>query len=140
MKNKIFLCVLGALVWAGSVYAQQETESPQSTSSLSNGTLQISKVCLPDSILFTVAPGKEIDYVAVYLIGEGKELEGDTRVSGSLSIKTVNGKMVYSYTDESQFKTDDFKIPPGFKAERIRFEANGKKMYYNIALSEWEDR
>jgi hypothetical protein len=137
MKNKIFLCVLSVLVWAGSADAQQETASP---SSLSNGTLQIIKVCVPDSVIFTVAPGKEIDYVGVYLTGEGKEFEGSTRVSGNLSIKTVNGKIAYSYTDESRFKTDEFNVPAGFKAKYILFKASGKNMYYNIALSKWEKR
>jgi hypothetical protein len=74
MKNKIFLCVLSALVWVGSAYAQQETKSPQPTSSLSNGTLQI------------------------------------------------------------------IKVSSGFEAKRIRFNVDEKEMYYNIALSKWENK
>jgi hypothetical protein len=140
MKNKIFLCVLGVLVWVGSAYAQQETKSPQPTSSLSNGTLQIIEVCIPDSVVFTAAPGKEVHSLSVYLIGEGKEIEGSMHVSGKLIIQLVDGKMAYVYTDESRFTTDEFKIPSGFKAEYIRFKANGKEMHYNIALSKWENR
>lgn len=137
MKKQIvfltILCVTALLAGNNKVYAQ-------SGNTKSNGTLQIIKVCTPDSVIFTVATGKEIEGVSVSLVGKGQEINGETRMSGAMSLKTINGKMVFFYNDGSRFISSNFKIPAGFKPEQIKFTADGKVMYYNIALSKWEKR
>lgn len=104
----------------------------------SNGTLQIIKICAPDSVVFTLAKGKTIDYVNVHLIGKGQELEGTTYVSGSIHMKMVNGETVFTYNDKSRITTKWTDIPSDFKAEQVRFKTDQNVMYYNITGKRWE--
>lgn len=135
MKKQVVLLVticIAALMTGNCKVCAQEGNSKN------NGTLQIIKLCIPDSVIFTVVPGKEIEYIRVSLIGDGKEINGETYVSGIFNLKTVNGQMIYTYNQKSRLSANSFNIPEGFNAERIKFETDGKEMYYDILKSAWD--
>jgi len=134
MKHVVFTLSLIVLIGVGSA---NTVTFAQGGNNQSNGTLKMIKSHVPDSVIFTVATGKEIDYVKVSLIGGDQTFEGSTYVSGKISLKTVNGKMVYSYGDQTTLTAKDFKAPSNFEPQKIKFETDNKEMYYDLTKSSW---
>ena len=94
---------------------------------------QMIKVSAPDSVVFTMAKEKMTEGVDVYLISGIKSIKGSVYGSGAMSIR--NGKMYM--TDATKITAKEFKVPEGFKAQKIKFETDGKVYYYDIAQKAW---
>jgi hypothetical protein len=105
----------------------------------SNGTLTLLKLDLPDSIIFTMAEGKEVEKVFVELLTDDRSFDADVFIRGIFHVKTsANNGVIYSYTDQTMLIGKNFKLPHGVQPKGIRFSVEGNKMYYNTVLKKWE--
>lgn len=132
MKKKVFiLSVIAMFAMGNQVTAQKQNDS---------GILfKMIKVSVPDSIVFTIAEGKEFSGdLSVSLVSGEKVIKGTTSISGSFKIQNINGRTERIYTDKAQFLTEKFGVPIGFKANKIKFETDKNIFYYDIGKSLWE--
>lgn len=107
---------------------------------ISNGTLEILALNLPDSVIYKPAEGQvfESGTVSEYLVYNTTNiLAKERRVSGTVMLSSENGNTTWKFGDQSRVVAI-FDLPEGFKAQKIKFVVAGKEMYYNIAKSNWE--
>ena len=104
----------------------------------SNGTLEIVAIYAPDFIVVKPAAGKEIKMVEAWFVGDSRSFKASKL--NAISVKVEPGKWATTFTDETEIRLMNFNIPtsPHFEAQKIKFVADGKEMYYHLAKSEWE--
>jgi len=129
--KKVFLSLVFWVMLVFAANCQTQTQSGQTQSA--KQLFRMIKVSVPDSVVFTLSEGKMIEGVSVYLVSGEQSFEGVSSGSGAMHYQ--DGKM---YISDQTVITSKFKTPVGFKALKIKFEADGKTMYYNIAKKAWD--
>ncbi|MDR1197730.1 MAG: hypothetical protein LBK94_01785 [Prevotellaceae bacterium] len=109
--------------------AQNEQQQNQTPETL----LRIIKADVPDSIVFTLTQGNEIQWIGVSLVSGDQGFTGETSVKGNM--RMYNDEMYC--TDQTIFTTTEFKIPVDFKAKQIKFDTGDTILYYDIAAKSW---
>jgi hypothetical protein len=97
---------------------------------------RIINVSVPDSVVFALTEGNEIEAISVSLVSGEQNVEGGTYASGNMSLR--NGKMYI--TSESVLTAKDFNLPAGFKANKIKFDTGDTVLYYDIASKKWTEK
>jgi len=108
--------------------------------SISNGTLEILTISVPDSIVFKFVEGKISKKSKVYacLVYNGKEISPKEIVASPVLLKADKNGYDTSYTDETKFYVRNFYIDANAKVEKIKFVVDGATMFYNLEKSKWE--
>ena len=140
MKNRNILCV--AILFIVAVFGAVSQTNVQNKQTQNEGTLfRMINVSIPDSVTFTLADGKECEYVEVSLVSGELSFAGDVFFSGSFIISDISisfDKAIRTYTSETIFNVTNFKTPVDFKAKKIKFETGGKIIYYDIDKKTWD--
>lgn len=107
----------------------------QSMDNKSNGTLEILSIDLPDSILFKPADGVKLKDFNVSLVSGTNRIKPGNYVANKAMLSDEGGPV---FSENARLYAMSFEIPADFKVEKIRFEVDGKEMYFDIAKYEWE--
>jgi hypothetical protein len=127
VKRVFILVIIAVFAVSNQVNAQ---------SGKSNGKLEIIKVSVPDSVVFTVANGEKVKKVVVSLVKGEQTTGSEVYISGAVTYR--NGGMIF--TNESVL-TAKFKTPVDFEAQKIGFKVDdGAVTYYNVAESKWKKK
>ena len=135
MKQKIILAAF--LIAALAMDVTQATAQ----NSKSNGTIEIIALFVPDSVMFKPAAGVKIKFgdLNVSLVSGTESVEArNYHLSGTFGIKMNMDETEYIFNDGTLLNAVNFNPPADFKPKKIKFEVAGKKMFYDIALSEWD--
>ncbi|MDR1169557.1 MAG: hypothetical protein LBK97_01820 [Prevotellaceae bacterium] len=135
MKRTIVLVAIIAIASVGNVWSQ--TASGKNTGAPKT-LLRMIKADVPDSVVFTLTQGKEVAVkqgISVYLVSGEQSYAGETGASGSMSMH--NNELYLN--DQTILIANNFKIPDGFKAKKIRFDIADTVLYYDIATQAWTD-
>lgn len=113
----------------------------QNSGIISNGTLEILEISLPDSIVFKFAEGKaaKVKYVFVYLVNNKENIPAKEVVANPVNVNPNDKAWTFSYSDETKFCAKGFAIYGNTEIQKIKFViAGGRTMYYNLQRSQWE--
>ena len=147
-KKKKFLTVVAVIVGVVMFFAcsqkstQNDGKNTQNNGKniQNNGTLEIVSVHIPDSIVFKLSAGVEIEAwkLGVSLVSESKTLQTvKLRISGGV-FTNKDGKAVLTCNDQTMFYVTNIDIPSDFIVREIKFVIDKTEMYYNLAKSKWE--
>ena len=130
MKKIITSVIL--LLSVAVFYANCQTDSGQKQSE--KPLFEIVEVSVPDSIEFKLVKGKQIEFVlSVYLVSGKQTVRGETHAFKAL--RFIDNK---SFLYDATILKTYFKVPAGFTATKIKFEADNRVLYYDIEKKEWD--
>jgi hypothetical protein len=96
---------------------------------------RITRVNVPESVVFKLVEGEEIRGVGVSLVSDKQSVRGTTSTQAGASVIIRNGQVYFR--GGTVFITEDFDVPSGFEAKKIKFETESKTLYYNIKKEKW---